>query len=282
MTKGLNFTDKVAVVTGAGSGIGRATAYAFGKYGASVVVVDINSETGSAVSRALTGRDYKNVFIETDVSDLHATDEMAKRVIENFGKVDILVNNAGIEFNNVGNIITMPYEKMDRILKVNLYGYIHCARSLVPYMMGRKEGGRIVNVTSVQGLAVESPGTSYQVSKSGIIGLTHALADSLAEYGITVNAVAPGAIATEGMGAVRAGEESSVEPYKRKALLGRRGHPEEVANVILFLCSDLASYMTGETVVVDGGFLRNLKPSELSRDPSSYVVPPINDPDKKS
>lgn len=276
----MDFKDRVIVVTGAASGIGKATAYAFAEHGASVAVVDINAERGTAVSKDLEEKGCKSLFVETDVSDPKATDQMAERVLRTYGKIDVLVNNAGIEFNDRGNIIDMPYEDLDKILQVNLYGYIHCARSVVPNMRKRRQGGKIVNVSSIQGLAAHLPGTSYQVSKAGILGLTRTLAVELAPYKINVNAVAPGAISTEGMGAVRSGQSGIIDAYRRRIPWGARGFPEDVAGSILFLSSEYARYITGQTLVVDGGYSTSLTPSMFMLDPASHPML-SGDPDLK-
>jgi len=259
----MNFKDKVAIVTGAASGIGKATAYALSKHGASVVVADINTEKGSEVSRKINENGYRSIFVDVDTSKPSLTNDMIDKAIKEFGKVDILVNNAGIEFNDIGNILEMPYDKLDRILQVNLYGYINCARSVIPKMIKRGQGGKVVNVSSLQGFAAHLPGTSYQVSKAGILGLTISLAIELAPYGINVNAVAPGAIATEGMGAMRAGQSKIIDAYRRRIPWGRRGKPEEVTYPILFLCSDYASYITGAVLVVDAGYSIALTPDSI-------------------
>lgn len=259
-----DFHGKIVVVTGGGSGIGKATAFAFAKCGAKVIVLDIKSKMEST--------ENKIFYRTTDVAVESEVEKEMTIVLDQLGadSIHVLINNAGIEFNNVGNLINMPTNKLRRIIDVNLYGYINCTRVVVPYM---RKGGRIVNVSSIQGLAGHLPGTSYQISKSSILGLTHALAIELAPNGINVNAVAPGAIATEGMGAVRLNKSNIIEPYRRRIPLGRRGWPDEVAGPILFLCSDLASYITGSTIVVDGGYLTNLTPD--------LGVAPIteNDPD---
>lgn len=263
-----DFHGKVVVVTGGRSGIGNATAFAFVKCGAKVVVLDIDASKAESF-------DEKMLYMAVDVAVENEVKKAVSGALEKLGadSVHILVNNAGIEFNNVGNLIDMPIDKLRRIIDVNLYGYINCARVVVPYM---RKGGRIVNVSSIQGLAAHLPGTSYQVSKSGILGFTHALAVELASRGINVNAVAPGAIATEGMGAVRSNESDVVDPYRRRIPLGRRGWSEEIAGPILFLCSDLASYITGTTIVVDGGYTTNITP-----DFGGSVQVVENDPDYK-
>ncbi|MBI2546917.1 MAG: SDR family oxidoreductase [Candidatus Aenigmarchaeota archaeon] len=272
----MDFKNKVAIITGAASGIGKATAYAFAEHSVSVVVADIDPIKGKLVSDYLKRKGYRSIFIETDVSSPAQTDRMASKTLKEYGKIDILVNNAGIEFGDKGNIIDMPYGKLKRILDVNLYGYINCARSVVPHMRERKQGGKIVNVSSVEGLSALLPGTSYQASKSGIIGLTRALAIELAPWKINVNAVAPGAIATEGMGAAH--DQKIVEAYRRRIPWGARGFPKDIAGPILFLSSEYARYITGQVLVVDGGYLASITPEPLVPDPHSHPVSP-EDPD---
>ncbi len=258
-----NFRGKVAIVTGAASGIGKATAYTFAESGAYVVVADLNRQGGVAVTEEIKRKGARSLFVETDVSRYEYTDKMAEEAVREFGGIDILVNNAGIEFNDQGNLVEMPYDKLDSILKVNLYGYINCVRSVVPIMRKNKTKGRIVNISSIQGIGAHLPGTSYQPSKTAIIGLTRALAIELADSGINVNAVAPGAVATEGMGAIRSGAGDIIDAYRRRIPLGRRGRPEEIAGPVLFLCSDYASYITGATLVVDGGYTIELTPDGI-------------------
>jgi NAD(P)-dependent dehydrogenase (short-subunit alcohol dehydrogenase family) len=272
MNYSLDFSGKIVIVTGAASGIGKAVALAFAKQKAKVVLVDINATGGLAISKAIEEMGGNSIFIQADVAQLSDDERMIETVLEKLGKPDIFVNNAGIEFNDLGNLITMPYSDLKRILDVNLFGYIHCARSIVPHM---KNGGKIVSVSSIQGLAAHLPGTSYQASKSAILGLTRALAIELAPRNINVNAVAPGAIATEGMGAVRSGESDIIDRYRRRIPKGRRGLPEEVAGPILFLCSDMANYITGATLVVDGGYLISLTP-----DTGNPIVFFSDDPDR--
>ncbi len=269
------FEGKVAVVTGGASGIGKSVAYAFARYGASVVLVDINAEKADEISKKINEENCNSIFIEADVSKHQATNQMVEETVKKFGRLDILVNNAGIEFNDRGSILEMPYDDLDRILKVNLYGYINCTRSVVPIMKERKEGGKIVNVSSIQGFTAHLPGTSYQPSKAAIIGLTKALAIELAPFHINVNAVAPGAIATEGIGSVRKAQENIIDAYRKRIPLGRRGRPEEVAGPILFLSSEYASYITGSVLVVDGGYTIDITPDMIK--PTKYIFK--DDPD---
>jgi NAD(P)-dependent dehydrogenase (short-subunit alcohol dehydrogenase family) len=262
-----NFKDSVVIVTGGASGIGKATVQQFKEAGATVVLVDQNLELGKLVAE-----EFGVYFVLADVSDAREVKKTALAVQKEFGQINILVNNAGIEYNDRGSILAMLEEDLRRIMDVNLMGYINMVRSYVP-LMG--SGGRIINVSSVQALAAHLPGTSYQATKAGILGLTRALAIELASKGITVNAIAPGAIKTEGMGAARAGS-GILDPYRRRIPLGRRGHAKEVAWPILFLASDVASYITGETFVVDGGYTISITP-----DLPDHVTPhSLDDPDK--
>lgn len=239
----LDFKGRKVVVTGGGSGIGKATTLAFAHAGAEVIILDVNEGLGRAV-RALSD----NIgFAHVDVSDPFAVGKCAERI----GPIDILVSNAGIEYNDAGNLLTMDEERLHHILDVNLMGAINCARAFVPRM---KPHGRVVFVSSTQAFAACLPGTSYQASKAGLIGVAKALAIEVARMDINVNVICPGGVATEGMGAVRAGDsEEGLNDYRRRCMLGRRARPEEIAGPILFLCSHMASYITGEVMVVDGG-----------------------------
>jgi NAD(P)-dependent dehydrogenase (short-subunit alcohol dehydrogenase family) len=252
-----DFTGKKVVVTGGLSGIGRATALAFAESNAEVYVLDI---THTALSL------HPNIQIMlVDVADEKNVLDTAK----NIGAIDILVSNAGIEYNDVGNLVSMPRRKLDRILEVNLGGAINCVRAFMPKM---HKGGRVVFVSSTQAFMACHPGTSYQASKAGLIGLAKGLAIEYARLGINVNVICPGGVATEGMGAVRAGD-SGLDDFKRHCPIGRRAHPHEIAKPILFLCSEWASYITGATLVVDGGV------SSLGMPYPPLGAPVDNDPD---
>lgn len=262
----MNFSGKTAVVTGGGSGIGKATALAFAKCGARVFVLDINSDLGGTVA----AQSSSIGFLRVDVSDKDAMYALGRHV-SSVSQVDFLVSNAGIEYNDVGNMLTLDDDKLNRILDVNLKGAIYTARAFVPFM---RTGGRVVFVSSLQASMVSKPGTSYQASKAGLLGAAKALAVELAEKGINVNVVSPAAVATEGMGAVRAGD-GGLDRYRQLCPLGRRAHPHEVAEPILFLCSPGASYITGQELKIDGGISAV---GEFRPEPRSERVP--NDPDE--
>jgi len=244
--KDIGFAGKIVVVTGGASGIGRATALAFAERGATVVVVDVDETRGATLVDGVLPIE----FLKADVSNALEVQSVLEGILGRYGRpADILVSNAGIEDNRVGNLLTMPEDVLRRILDVNLYGAINCARVFVPAM---PDGSKVVFVSSLQAFMACLPGTSYQASKAGLIGITKALAIELGPRRINVNVICPGGVATEGMGAAR-GNDLGLDDYRRHNPLGRRARPEEMALPILFLCSEWASYMTGQIVQVDGG-----------------------------
>ncbi len=236
-----DFEGKIAIVTGASSGIGKAVKEALLFHGAKVFNLDIKDT------------DYK-----TDVSDSDQVKKIIEKIVKEHGAPTFLVNNAGIEYNNDGNIVTMPRDKRKRILDVNLGGYMNMVDAVVPYMEKTRDG-RIVNISSVQATQSCLPGTMYQVTKEAILGLTRVLTLEYAKKGIRVNTVSPGGIKTEGMGNVRIEDNpAALDNLIKSTPLGRRGHAEEVANAVLFLLSSGASYINGANLVVDGGMLNTL------------------------
>ncbi|MCL7401906.1 MAG: glucose 1-dehydrogenase [Thaumarchaeota archaeon] len=241
--------DKVAIITGAARGIGKATAIIFAREGAKTVIVDILKDEGEATAKYINERisEESALFIEADVSEVGDVKSMVDAVIEKYGTIDVLVNNAAIQ--PIGTIFETDIDTWDRVMKVNLRSAFLCCKYVVPYMIKNKSGA-IVNVASILGLRGGDKIIAYATSKAGLIGFTKSLAQDLMPYNIRVNAVAPRAIDTEMFKAYRS--EKELESKMDRYLFGRLGKPEEVANTILFLASDEASYISGEVLVVGG------------------------------
>ncbi len=248
--------DKIAVVTGGGSGIGRATSELFAREGASVVVVDRYADTATKVADRITDAGGVAEAVECDIADAHAIEQLAEQVSERFGRLDVLVNNAGIR--HYGPVTEASQEDWDTIFAVNLRGAALCSRSLLPLMID-SGGGAVVNVSSVHAWSGRPGMALYDSMKAGLLALTRSMACDHAEQGIRVNAVLPGQTLTEFhlARAEREGwdlDESVLEPHEGgPALLRRQAAPEEVATANLYLASDEASYVTGTALAVDGG-----------------------------
>lgn len=239
--------DKVAVVTGGSRGIGKAIALKLAKNGAKVAIFatkesDAVKETMEELSK-LAG---DSMFVPCDVSDFDKVKEAIDSVIEHFGKIDILVNNAGITKDKL--LMQMSEEDFDDVINVNLKGTYNTVKACIrPFIRNRY--GRIVNISSVVGLMGNPGQINYAASKAGIIGLTKSLAKEYAAKGITCNAIAPGFIATDMTEGLLDKQDGLVNMIPMKKV----GNPEDVANAVLFLASDLSSYITGEVIKVDGG-----------------------------
>ncbi|GAH74024.1 unnamed protein product, partial [marine sediment metagenome] len=251
----LNLRDKVAVVTGGGRGIGEAIAMAFAAERAHVAVTDIDLDMAQAVSEKIRALGQKTLAVKTDVSKRDEVACLMESVLKEFGRIDVLVNNAGISPKKEGGpIITWEIDpgEWDTVMGVNLEGTLFCSQQAVKFMLPQKQGA-IVSIASLAGKAPYEPmptGAHYNISKAGIISLTQKLANELAPHGIRVNAVAPGRIATP-MAKLASGPAN--QAMLDRTPMGRFGTPEEVAKVVLFLASDMAGYVTGETVNVNGG-----------------------------
>ncbi|TET84225.1 MAG: SDR family oxidoreductase [Candidatus Nealsonbacteria bacterium] len=250
----MDLKDKTVIITGARRGMGKSHALVLAKAGAKVVVSDISEEDCQKVVKEIEKSRGEALAVKCDVTKKEEVDNLVKKTIERFGKVDILVNNAGIA--QFVPFLEMTEEDWDRTLDINLKGQFLCAQAVAKEMVKQKRG-KIINIASVASgqAGIGFPTLAhYSASKGGIIALTETLAVELAPYNITVNAIAPGMIETPMIAPIKESPEQEKEVLKRIPL-GRPGAPEEVSNLVLFLASDASSYMTGSTVVIDGGWL---------------------------
>jgi 3-oxoacyl-[acyl-carrier protein] reductase len=243
---------KVALVTGAGSGIGRATAEMFAREGARVVLVDLNEIGIEAAADAIAVAGGEALAIATDVANGAAVQAMADAAVEKFGSVDVLVNNAGILDDYLPAAET-PDEVWERVMGVNLKGQFMTCRALIPQMLERG-GGAIINVASTAGLNGGNGGAAYTTSKHGVIGFTRQLCFDYARKGLRCNVVCPGAVETGMTHEIFSSGDAEVMKAVESAPIGRWAQPDELAAALLFLASDEASFVNGAVYVVDGGF----------------------------
>ena len=243
-------TGKIAVVTGAARGIGRAIALALAEEGAEVVINYHHSEERSlAVKEEIEARGGKAAVMQCDVSDYESCERFVSAVAEMCGRIDIWVNNAGITKDRL--LMRMSEEAFDEVIETNLKGTFQCMR-FVSRVMVKQRYGRIINLSSVVGIAGNAGQVNYAASKAGVIGMTKSAAKELAGRGITVNAVAPGFIETEMTSIL---SEKVQEQAKNQIPLGHFGTPEDVASAVVFLASEQAKYITGQVLQVDGGMV---------------------------
>ncbi|UCE38203.1 MAG: 3-oxoacyl-ACP reductase FabG [Thermoplasmata archaeon] len=239
--------DKVILVTGGSRGIGRATALLLAENGAKVIVNYNKSEKDAEeVVTLINEKEGEAIKIKADVSNENEVKEMFSQIRNRFGKIDILINNAGIVQNNL--LLMTKTEEFDRIVDTNCKGVFLCMRFAAKMMM-KKRSGKIINISSIVGRYGNSGQVVYSGSKAFIIGLTKSAAKELGMYGITVNAVAPGLIETD---MIKGLKEEIIQNLLNNIHLGRMGTPEDVAKVILSLCSDLGDYVSGQVIGVDG------------------------------
>ena len=248
-----DFAGKVALATGAGSGIGRATALAFAKAGARVAVNDRNADGGDETVAQIKAAGGDAVLVIADVSNAEDVDRMVAETVDHFGRLDFAFNNAGIE-GTASQLAETSESEWNKVIAVNLTGTWLCLRAELRHMLA-EESGVIVNCASVAGLVGFPTLAPYVASKHGVIGLTKTAALEVAGSGVRVNAVCPGVIDTEmversiGTGEQADAAVAAMEP------VGRMGRPEEIASAVLWLCSSGAGFVTGEALVVDGGFV---------------------------
>ncbi|MBP1629610.1 MAG: dehydrogenase [Bacteroidetes bacterium] len=234
--------NKVAIITGGAAGIGAATARKFKEEGANVIIWDLDEKRGNALATELGA-----TFAKVNTANYAEIEAAAKEVNDNFGRIDILINNAGITRDST--LKKMTPEQWQQVIDVNLTGVFYCTKIISEYMLANS-WGRIVNASSVVGLYGNFGQTNYVATKAGLIGMTKTLARELGRKGITVNAIAPGFIATEMVAAM---PENVIDTMKAKVPIGRLGEPNEIANAYAFLASDEAAYINGHTLSVDGG-----------------------------
>ena len=267
----IDLSGRVALVTGGSRGLGRADALTLGRAGADVVIADIQIESDSGeeaerfgpiaqaaraqgfvyaeqTAQEIQGLGRRAAAIKCDVTDRGQVDEVVRRTVDEFGSVDILVNNAGT-LDHLGQLSDQQPELWERDLRVNLTGSFNCAQAVWPHLKERG-WGRIVNMASVAGTLGGFGQASYSTTKAGLLGLTRTLALEGARHGITCNAIVPGVIGTE---AFNFGNPVMNERMVERTAMRRAGEPQDVANAIVFLCSDLASYITGVGLNVSGG-----------------------------
>ena len=251
MTKEME--SKVGLVTGGGSGIGRATALAFVRKGAKVVVADVAVNDGEETVRLIKENGGNAIFLKCDISKAAEVEAMVNKAVGTYGRLDYAFNNAGI-LGIMSAIVDYPEEIWNKVLSTNLTGAWLCMKYEIPQML-RQGGGAIVNTASVQGFNGGPGFSAYNASKHGVVGITKTAALEYAKAGIRVNAVCPGVIETSMNERIE-----SEHPEMRSLLLGRHpvgrfGRPNEVAEAVVWLCSEAASFVTGHAMVVDGGFL---------------------------
>ena len=250
----ISFENKVALVTGAGSGIGLATARAFAQSGAAVVLADWNGRSVRAAADELVAQGHKGLAVACDVGDDAQVEAMVKQAVAAFGRLDAAFNNAGVQ-NVLAETADTTREDYDRVMGINLRGVWSCMKFELQQMR-EQDGGSVVNCSSLGGLVGGAERGIYHAAKHGVIGFTKSAALEYGTRGIRLNAVCPGLIWTPMADQmVAAGQGEALKGMEKSIPMGRVGRPEEIAAAVLWLCSDAASYITGQSISVDGGFV---------------------------
>lgn len=245
----MRLENKIAIITGAGSGIGRETALLFAREGAKVVAADISEKGGTETIEEIKRAGGEGFFFRLDVSRREQTDQMVKDTLGRYGRIDVLITNAGIVQDAL--LMKMTEEQWDRVIDVNLKGAFNCIKAVAEVMINQGNGV-IINASSIVGLFGNVGQANYASAKAGLIGLTKTLAKELGRKGVRVNAVAPGFIMTP---MVRGVPEKILEIVKEKTPLRRLGEPRDIANAYLYLASDEAGFINGAVLPVDGGLV---------------------------
>jgi len=244
----MNLDGKVALVTGSGRGIGKSIAVKLAEEGAAVAINDV-SDSSEATALEIAASGKKAIFVKGSVSSSAEMNSVMEKIIATWGRLDILVNNAGITRDQLA--IRMSDEEWDAVINVNLKGVFVCSRAALKYMI-KQRYGRIINISSISGIAGNPGQVNYCAAKAGILGLTKTLAKETASRQITVNAIAPGFIETDMTGSI---PEKLREEFKKRIPAGCFGLPQDIANAAAFFASDQARYITGQVLCVDGGMI---------------------------
>ncbi|WP_427338585.1 3-oxoacyl-[acyl-carrier-protein] reductase [Caloranaerobacter sp. DY30410] len=246
----MNLTGKIALITGGSRGIGKAIALKLASLGANIVVNYTKSDTkAKEVIKLAEEMGVKAIAVKADISNKDDVENFINKVLDEFGRIDILVNNAGITRDNL--LMRMKEEEWDDVININLKGTFNVTKAAIRTMMKQKSGS-IINVASVVGITGNQGQCNYAASKAGIIGFTKSIAKEVAKKKVRVNAIAPGFIKTDMTDKL---PDKVKEEYLSKIPLNRLGEPEDIANAVAFLASDLSSYITGQVLIVDGGLL---------------------------
>ena len=251
---GDSMKGRVALVTGAGSGIGRATSLVFAREGAKVMAVDLTDGPMQETVNLIVGGGGEASGMTADVSKAEEVQRMVSETVSRFGRIDAAFNNAGIHTGTRIPFHEYPEDEWDRVIGVNLKGVWLCIKYELPQMLVQG-GGAIVNTSSVAGLVASSGTSAYTASKHGVAGLTKSAAMDYARQGIRVNAVAPGVIMTPMMDLIMESNNTPQDELHNDQPIGRMGKPEEIAEVVVWLCTDAASYVTGHVFPIDGGYM---------------------------
>lgn len=252
-----DFSDKVSVITGAGSGIGKSIATVFAKHGSKVYILDVDETSAQETEKQILDQGGQAVFIHCDVARQEEVKRIMQRIFEESGHIDVLVNNAGVA--HIGNVETTTEEDIDRIYNINIKGVYNCLHACIPFMK-KTGGGVVLNLASVASVVAVSDRFAYSMSKGAVLTMTQSVAKDYLDANIRCNSIAPGRVHTPFVdGFLKKNypgqEQEMFEKLSKTQPIGRMGKPDEVAYLALFLCSDEAGFITGSNYPIDGGFI---------------------------